>query len=201
MIVTGVTTALVGYLVGSFPVAYLVGRRVAGVDVRFAGEGNVGARNVFHVVGPRWGMLVFAGDFAKGATVATIFRDAPVWQLAVAGAAVLVGHGFPVWLDFVGGKGLSTAGGMGAALMPWAAVVAAASAAVVWAATRRFLPTTVVAILAAVLAAPLTGVDVAIVALVVWLFVLCGVKRAIDEPRMRTVEAATGWDRTHGLRP
>jgi glycerol-3-phosphate acyltransferase PlsY len=194
-------TVLFGYLIGSIPVAHLVARQVAEVDVRTAGEGNVGARNVFHVVGPRWGIVTFLGDFAKGAVVAAVFLGSPSWRLAVAGAAVLVGHAFPVWLGFVGGKGLSTVGGFAAVLLPLGATVGGLAAAAVWAGTRRFLPTLVTVIVVAIVVAPLTGTALSTVAVVVVLFCLTGVKRALDEQRMREVEAETGWNRVWGLRP
>jgi glycerol-3-phosphate acyltransferase PlsY len=195
-----VVTVLVGYLVGSVPAAYLVARLSEGVDVRHEGEGNVGARNVFHVVGPAWGIATFAADFAKGAVVAALFRSQPAWQVALAGVAVLVGHAYPVWLRFIGGKGLSTAGGFTAVLMPWPTLIGAACSGIAWAVSRTFLPTTVVGIVATIVAAPLVGVGWPTVATVIGLFALTGVKRALDEGRMRDVEAATGWNRDTGLR-
>jgi len=194
------STAALGYLIGSIPVAYVVGRLAAGVDVRVAGEGNVGARNVFHVVGPRWGIVSFVGDFAKGAAVAALFRTSPTWQLAVATTAALVGHAYPVWLRFVGGKGLSLAGGTAAVLMPLGVLVGVGCAGVAWLLTHRFLPTTVVVIVVSIVSAPFLGASIGTAALVVWLFALTGAKRGADEARMREVEAATGWDRTRGLR-
>mgnify|MGYP000945920586 FL=1 len=68
-----------------------------------------------------------------------------------------------------------------------------------WVTRRRFLPTTVAAIVVTLVAAPLLGAGAFTVALSVWLFVLTGVKRALDEPRMRRVEAVSGWNRTSGL--
>jgi glycerol-3-phosphate acyltransferase PlsY len=200
MLATVAITIVVGYLIGSIPGAYLIGRAVADVDVRTEGEGNVGARNVFHVVGSRWGIVVFLADFAKGAVVAAIFLGRPTWQLALAGAAVFIGHAYPVWLGFIGGKGLSTIAGFATVLMPLAVLCGAAAAGVVWLATRRFLPSTVTAIVVAIVGAPLVGVSVATVGIVLGLFVLAGVKRALDESRMRAIEARTGWDRTRGLR-
>jgi glycerol-3-phosphate acyltransferase PlsY len=200
MLATVAITIVVGYLIGSIPGAYLIGRAVADVDVRTEGEGNVGARNVFHVVGSRWGIVVFLADFAKGAVVAAIFLRQPTWQLALAGAAVFIGHAYPVWLGFIGGKGLSTIAGFASVLMPLAVLCGAAAAGAVWLATRRFLPSTVTAIVVAIVGAPLVGVSVATLGIVLGLFVLAGVKRALDESRMRAIEARTGWDRTRGLR-
>lgn len=190
--------ALVGYLIGSVPVAYLVGRFAAGVDIRLAGEGNVGSRNVFHEVGMGWGVVVFAADFSKGVAVAALFSDRPLWQLSVAAVALIVGHAFPVWLGFVGGKGLAAAGGLATALMPWGAAIGVGAAGPVWLLSRRFLPTVVVAIVVTFVAAPFTGAPWAFLGLALGVFVVVAIKRVIDEPRMREVEARTGWDRERG---
>lgn len=195
---TATGIALFAYFVGSVPVAYLIARAVGGLDIRLAGEGNVGARNVFHEVGTHWGIITFLGDFAKGSIVAVALADAPRWQLALGGLFVLVGHAFPVWLGFLGGKGLSTVGGFGAVLLPWATLLGAVGAGAVWALTRRFMPTLVTVIVVTLVVAPAVGHAFSRVALVFGLFVLVGVKRALDEPRMRDIEAATGWDRLNG---
>lgn len=189
-----VVVIVIGYLIGSIPAAFLIGRAVADVDVRVEGEGNVGARNVFHVVGSRWGVLVFLADAAKGLVVAAIVRDASAGAMALAGVAVFMGHAYPVWLGFVGGKGLSTIAGFTAVVMPVAVLLGAVAAGVAWMATRRFMPTTVVAIVVAIVSAPFLGVAAASVVTVLGLFVLAGVKRALDESRMREIEARTGWD-------
>jgi glycerol-3-phosphate acyltransferase PlsY len=190
--------ALYAYALGSIPAAYLVGRLVTGIDVRSEGEGNVGARNVFHQVGPWWGLGVFAIDFGKGAAAAVPFFDGPVWRLAVAGLFLILGHAFPVWLGFVGGKGLAAAGGFGAALMPWAVLIGGAASGIVWLATRRFLPPLVTVVVLAFLTAPLTGVEWPVIGVVLAVFLVVAAKRAVDEPRMRQIEAHTGWDRLRG---
>jgi glycerol-3-phosphate acyltransferase PlsY len=190
--------ALAAYLLGSIPAAYLVGRLAAGIDVRREGEGNVGARNVFHEVGPGWGLLVFALDAGKGAAVGLLFGSRPVSQLAVAAVFLIVGHAFPIWLGFVGGKGVAAAVGFGASLMPWAALIAGAVAAVAWALTRRFLPTLVPGAVVLFAAAPVTGVAASTIGAVLAAFGVVAAKRVLDEPRMRRIEAATGWDRNRG---
>lgn len=190
--------ALAAYLLGSIPAAYLVGRFAAGIDVRREGEGNVGARNVFHEVGPGWGVVVFAIDAGKGAAVGLLFGSRPGSQLAVAAVFLILGHAFPIWLGFVGGKGVAAAVGLGAALMPWATLVAAAVAAVAWASTRRFLPTLVPGAVVLFVAAPATGVAVSTIGVAFAAFGVVAAKRALDEPRMRRIEAITGWDRHSG---
>ena len=190
--------AVGAYLIGSFPSAYLVGRYRAGVDIRTAGEGNVGARNAFHVVGRRWGVVVWALDVAKGAVVAIPLLDGQTWKLAVAVVFLILGHAYPVWLGFVGGKGLAAAGGFAAALMPLAALMAGGACGLVWLVTRRFLPTVVTVVVLTFAFAPLTGVRWSTMGVALGGFVLTAVKRIVDEPRMRRIEAETGWDRTAG---
>ena len=109
--------AITSYLIGSFPTAYLAGR-LAGIDIRNAGSGNIGATNVARVLGKRFGYPVFVVDVAKGfiavklaeALAATAHSSASFVDLcAVLGAMfALIGHSFPVWLGFKGGKGVAT---------------------------------------------------------------------------------------------
>jgi acyl phosphate:glycerol-3-phosphate acyltransferase len=112
--------AVTSYLIGSFPTAYLAGR-VAGIDIREAGSGNVGATNVGRVLGKRIGYPVFFIDFAKGfiavklaeAIVGPVPPDAIFVDFCrVLGAmSAVIGHSFPVWLGFKGGKGVATSMG------------------------------------------------------------------------------------------
>lgn len=194
---TAAGTAVIAYLLGSLPSAYLIGRLVGGIDVRNAGEGNVGARNVFHEIGSGWGIAVFALDFGKGAVAALLFRD-PTWQALLAGVFLVIGHGYPMWLRFVGGKGMAAAGGFTAALFPLAALIGGATSGIVWLLTRRFLPTVVTVTVVTLGSAPLLGTDLEIVGAALASFAAVAVKRVLDEPRMRRIEAETGWDRERG---
>lgn len=118
---------LLGYLAGSVPFAYLLARR-AGIDVRRVGSGNVGAANVLRSTGAWRGIIVMALDVAKGVLAVVLAQQAvgspPV--VAATGAAAVVGHIYPVWLRFHGGKGVSVAAGVFGVLAPLATVVAAA---------------------------------------------------------------------------
>ena len=119
----------VGYLFGSLPAGYFAGR-LAGVDVRKAGSGNIGATNVLRVLGKKWGYPVFLIDALKGfAAVRIAFILAGYWPRAQPYAEYLgiltaimsvAGHMFPVWLRFKGGKGVATSAGALFGLMPWA---------------------------------------------------------------------------------
>ncbi|MBN2114063.1 MAG: glycerol-3-phosphate acyltransferase [Acidimicrobiia bacterium] len=192
------STALVAYALGSFPTAYLVGRFTRGIDLREAGEGNVGARNAFHEVGPWWGIAVTAVDIGKGAAVALLYGRSPLWQLSVGAAFLVIGHAYPVWLRFVGGKGVACAGGLSAALFPWSALVGAGASGIAWLLTRRFLPTLVTMCVLTFALAPLFGYQWPVMGVAFGAFALVAVKRVIDEPRMRRIEAETGWDRARG---
>ena len=118
--------ALFGYLLGSVPFAFLLARR-AGIDVRVAGSGNVGAANVLRTTGLPLGVTVMMLDIGKGAaTVLTAYAAAGTVSAAAAGAAAIVGHIYPVWLRFHGGKGVAVAAGVFAVLAPAATIVASA---------------------------------------------------------------------------
>lgn len=119
-----VTAGILGYLVGSIPTAWLVGRFVLGrnADVRSLGDGNVGATNIGRLLGPRWGTIVGAADISKGFAAVSAFDLMSLaiggreWALSplsmVAGAACVVGHIWPVWLGFRGGRGAAAAVGI-----------------------------------------------------------------------------------------
>ncbi len=104
---------LAGYLLGSVPFGFIIGK-IRGVDVRRSGSGNIGATNVLRTLGPVWGGVVFLLDFFKGAL--------PVWLalgysgdplvVILCGLAAVLGHSFPVFLAFKGGKGVATGAGV-----------------------------------------------------------------------------------------
>lgn len=118
---------LIGYAVGSVPFAFILARRV-GIDVRVAGSGNVGAANVLRTSGTQLGVTVMALDITKGAAsvLAAYAAAGTVQTMAAAGAAAVVGHIYPVWLRFHGGKGVAVAAGAFAVLAPVATIVATA---------------------------------------------------------------------------
>ncbi|MGI2335667.1 MAG: glycerol-3-phosphate acyltransferase [Dehalogenimonas sp.] len=109
------------YLIGSFPLAYLMGRWVKGFDIRQVGTKNMGTMNTFYQVGFWPGMLVLTADIGKGALAVGIARllGTPELVQLAAGIVAVVGHVLPVWLKFKGGKGGATCIGVLAFLMPW----------------------------------------------------------------------------------
>ena len=117
-----IAIAIIGaYLLGSIPSAYIAGRLRKGIDIREVGSRNMGAMNVFYKVGIVPGLLVLAVDIGKGAAAVALARwlgVPPVVEL-IAGATAVLGHGFPVWLKFRGGRGGATLIGVLIFLMPW----------------------------------------------------------------------------------
>jgi glycerol-3-phosphate acyltransferase PlsY len=110
-----------GYLLGSIPSAYIAGRLKKGIDIREVGSQNMGAMNVFYKVGIVSGLSVLAVDIGKGAAAVALARwlGVPVMVEMLAGATAVIGHGFPVWLKFRGGRGGATLIGVFIFLMPW----------------------------------------------------------------------------------
>lgn len=132
-----ILAAATAYLLGSIPFAFLLARR-RGIDLRRAGSGNVGASNVLRTSGVSLAMLAMALDGLKG-TLAVLIAErvsgipaAPV----AAGLASVLGHVYPVWLRFRGGKGVATAAGAFTLLAPAALGIASAVFVVAVAATR-----------------------------------------------------------------
>lgn len=132
MTLTSGLLILASYLIGSLPFGYITAWIVSGKDIRREGSGNIGATNVGRVLGAKWGIFVLFFDALKGLL--------PVWglprveftpgdpmfvHLQVACAiATIVGHMFPCWLGFRGGKGVATALGVVIILGPWASLAA-----------------------------------------------------------------------------
>jgi glycerol-3-phosphate acyltransferase PlsY len=107
------------YLIGSVPFALLLARRLGTRDLRRIGSGNIGAANVLRTSGVRAGVTVMLLDIAKGAgSVMLVQRFDGGAVMAAAGLAAIVGHVFPVWLRFRGGKGVATACGVFSVLTP-----------------------------------------------------------------------------------
>ncbi len=121
---TGAFVALAiicAYLIGSIPSAYVAGRLRKGTDIRQVGTRNMGAMNVFYAVGFVAGILVLAVDIGKGATAVALARYLGVSEVVqlLAGVTAVLGHGFPIFLSFHGGKGGATSLGILFYLMPW----------------------------------------------------------------------------------
>jgi glycerol-3-phosphate acyltransferase PlsY len=132
VLILALAVILLGYFFGSFPPGYFAGR-MSGVDIRAVGSGNIGATNVLRVLGKRWGYAVFFMDAFKGFAAVRLtlfiahrlpFAQAYAEYFAIlAAVSCVVGHSFPVWLRFKGGKGVATSAGALFGLMPLAVVI------------------------------------------------------------------------------
>ena len=129
---------LVGYLFGSFPSGFLLVRLLKGIDIRTVGSGNIGATNVGRCVGRFWAVVVSVADMLKGGLAVLLARALATpgadisWLLAGVGVASVLGHNFPVWLGFRGGKGVSTTYGMLFFLAPPVSCYAVLAGGAVW---------------------------------------------------------------------
>jgi glycerol-3-phosphate acyltransferase PlsY len=124
------------YLIGSIPTAVWISRSIHGIDIRDYGSGNAGATNTFRVLGPRLGSIVMLVDVIKGFVGTSLYILLPFYMtseldrtnfMIALGLAAVIGHIFPIWAGFRGGKGVATLLGMAVAIQP---VVAACCLAI-----------------------------------------------------------------------
>jgi glycerol-3-phosphate acyltransferase PlsY len=177
---------VLSYLIGSVPWGYLIAR-LKGVDIRQHGSGNIGTANVLRVMGKKWGYLVFLCDFFKGflsvklvSLIAAYFLVNVGLGSVIAAVACVLGHDYPIWLGFKGGKGIATLAGTVLSLFPPLVFV---SFGVVWIAVFLISRYTSLASISAVVALPiaaylivaktdlplLLGFSVLMAALAIWL--------------------------------
>jgi len=120
MVINATIVIVIAYLLGSIPFAYIAGRLFKGIDIQQVGGGNIGAVNTLREIGLVPGLLVLVADIAKGslAVIIALWLDLSLILVLVAGFAVVVGHNWPVFLKFKGGKGAAATIGVLFALVP-----------------------------------------------------------------------------------
>ena len=128
MVINAIIAIVVGYLLGSIPFAYIVGRLKKGVDIRQVGGGNLGTLNTLREIGLLPGLAVLIADIAKGSLTVLIAQwlDLSLIWIFVAGFACVVGHVWPVFLKFKGGRGAATTIGVFLGLVPPEAAISLA---------------------------------------------------------------------------
>jgi glycerol-3-phosphate acyltransferase PlsY len=147
-IVGYILVVLIAYLLGSVPTGFLVAK-ARGVDIRTVGSGNIGATNVFRILGKPTGVFVLLADAAKGWLAVFVVAKlvsrwfypaadstAGEWFAICAGVAAILGHNYTCWLHFKGGKGIATSAGMLVALVPLPLLIILTIWVVVFAFTR-----------------------------------------------------------------
>lgn len=120
---------ILAYLIGSIPTALIISKKYFGIDIREYGSGNMGATNTFRVLGKKYGTIVMVCDILKGAIAVFLFYFLPYYISSInsfdrtnfmigLGLAAVIGHVFPIWANFKGGKGVATLFGMILAIQP-----------------------------------------------------------------------------------
>lgn len=122
-----VVLIVAAYLIGSIPTAVWISKYFFGIDIRDYGSGNAGATNTFRTLGSKWGTIVMIGDVVKGIAATSLYILLPYymhneWErtnfMIGLGLSAVIGHIFPIWADFRGGKGVATLFGMVIAIQP-----------------------------------------------------------------------------------
>ena len=123
---------ILAYLIGSIPTSVWVSKSVFNIDIRNYGSGNAGATNTFRVLGSKWGSFVMLVDVSKGAIATSLYVLIPYYMshelartnfMIILGLVAVVGHIFPIWAEFKGGKGVATILGMAIAIQPMVAAI------------------------------------------------------------------------------
>lgn len=138
----GIASIIIGYLIGSFPTAYIVAKLRKGIDIRDVDARNMGGGNVLRQVGIWEGVLVIVVDMAKGAVpifIAQAFGVSLLWVLG-AGFAAILGHNYPVYVGFRGGQGVATIMGIFSVITPIAMAIIFGVMGIVLLVTRRRFP-------------------------------------------------------------
>lgn len=122
---------ILAYFIGSIPTALIISKMFFQIDIREYGSGNMGATNTFRVLGPRFGTIVMVGDMLKGILAVSLYNLLPYYltneldrtNLMIGlGLAAVIGHIYPIWAQFKGGKGVATLFGMVLAIQPIVAI-------------------------------------------------------------------------------
>lgn len=122
---------IIAYFIGSIPTALIISKSFFQIDIREYGSGNMGATNTFRVLGPKFGTIVMVGDMLKGIFAVALFNLLPYYltneldrtNLMIGlGLAAVIGHIYPIWAQFKGGKGVATLFGMVLAIQPVVAI-------------------------------------------------------------------------------
>ena len=193
---SGTLAVAFAYLIGSVPFAFLLARR-RGVDLRHIGSGNLGAANVLRTLGASPAVLVMLLDGLKGsiAVLAAQAMTSGAVAPVVAGVASMLGHIFPVWLKFRGGKGVATAAGAFGVLAPEAVAIAAGVFVLTIWITRFISAGSLVAAVVLVISAAVTGSSRAVVVGATGVAAII-----VYRHRTNLVRLAAGTERRVGLR-
>ncbi len=184
---------VIAYLLGSIPTAFVISTRIKHVDIRSVGDGNMGARNTFHEIGPRFGVTVAVIDFFKGALpvfLAYIIGLSLGWQI-LAGILAILGHDFPVFANFKGGQGTATSLGTMLVLFPVPTLIGLASYGLLFLIIKN---SNISCSIGGATIAVMLGVSHQwlLLGYAVTVFIFIPIKLLIDSPRRRAIEISKG---------
>lgn len=188
---------VLSYFFGSIPFSYLIAKKVKNIDVRKNGEGNVGARNVWHTVGKKYGILAGLLDAGKGLAAWGLGRilglDFPwIW---LCGLGVVLGHIFPVFLKGRGGKGVACAFGFLLGMQPVVILISSGVLLFIYVPFKKFHLSLAVAMASMPLLwkviAKRSWEEVGILSI---FLIILGLKRLVDEPYMKKIKQISGWE-------
>ncbi len=187
---------LTAYLLGSVPFSHLITKWRTGLAIREVGEGNVGSRNVWHVVGPQWGAVALVLDTLKGLSVylGGLALGVPIWGIGLAGLAAVLGHQFSFFLHWQGGKGLATILGLILGFSPLAALCGLALMVLADLYFHDFNRSVIVGALGIIFLPLVLGQSVAVSIYALGLAMLSGVKKLLDRQHEAQVWTAHPWE-------
>lgn len=190
-----ILAVLIAYLLGAIPFSYLIPRWRAGIDIYEHGEGNIGARNVYHVVGPHWGVLAGGLDVAKGAVAYLLGHRlvASPTALLACGFAAPLGHNYSVFIRFRGGKGVGTTMGFLLAFVPLSTLAGALLVGSIYFLTRDLNKALNFGLPGVILLPPVFGAPWWTSLYILCLFLSLAVKKVLDMPHEREVWERDPW--------
>ncbi|UCE07296.1 MAG: glycerol-3-phosphate acyltransferase [bacterium] len=197
MTIETIILLILSYLIGAIPFSFIIARQLRGVDLRYVGEGNVGARNVWHIVGKKWGIIAALLDASKGLLVFFVahWLSSSLIITWLAGVCVIMGHDFPIFLKGLGGKGAASAVGFLLGMYPFPILCSSMIMLALYVITKDFHIAVSIGMASLILLwLPLFGAQWQEMIIASGFLLILGIKRIIDEPHMRRIRQQSGWE-------
>ena len=179
---TATIAITLSFLLGSIPLSWIIAKARYNVDLRTSGDGNVGAGNLQRIAGLKIGIFAIIADLAKGgfAIGLTVLINDTSWVIMMAGTAAVLGHIFPPWLGFNGGRGAATAIGVAMGIIPIPGAFMLLIGLLMMLIVKRTLPSIAIAMTSVIVLGFILGEPVSYMIFLIVLFIAVGMKDAID---------------------